>query len=327
MMNNAVTIRNNLQKMQPEFKKALPAHIPAEKFVRTVQTAIMMNPQIEAACQSEGGMQSFLSACTNAAKDGLILDGKEAALVTFRSNSGTRNKPVWEERIQYIPMVAGLLKKARNSGEISSIAAHVVFENDRFTYVLGDNEHIEHVPKFADRGQPVAVYAIARLTDGSIQREVMDREAVMAIASQSKNSFQYDPDKGRNFGEWWRKTVIRRIAKYLPSSSDRDGFAQAVERIDEDFDFTGDSAAPEALQTQEPSPLQPKQRGAGAAAFQRPGSVAEHGDRGPVIDADFTDLSGLPPQEEAGSRAPSPAGVNDGRVNSENPGPLDMDDI
>lgn len=258
------TLRQQLVRMTPEFQKALPGHIPAERFVRTVQTAIQMNPAVaKAATGSKGGMQSLFAACTKAATDGLILDGREAALVTFRQKTPSGN---YEDRIQYLPMVAGLMKKARNSGEISSIAAHVVYENDHFEYVLGDDEKIIHTPMLrGDRGAPIAVYAIVRLKDGSVQREVMDRAAVMRIAAQSKNADQYDPNKGKNFGEWWRKTIIRRISKYLPSSSDRDDFQRAVERIDETFDFDGEAGASET--SPEPRPAT-KRRGAAAAALK-----------------------------------------------------------
>lgn len=257
-----MTLRDRLIQMTPEFKKALPGHIPAEKFVRTVQTAVQMNPQISRACETQGGMQSLLAACTKAATDGLILDNREAALVTFRQKTGDNQ---WEDRVQYIPMVAGLMKKARNSGEISNIAAHVVYANDQFEYVLGDEERIAHAPKMSgDRGPAIAVYAIVKMKDGSVQREVMDKAAVMAIAKQSKNAAQYNPESGPNFGEWWRKTVIRRISKYLPSSSDRDEFMQAVERIDEGFDYEAKDGGPT-----EPAPQQTgKKRGAAAAALK-----------------------------------------------------------
>lgn len=256
-----LTLRDRLTQMTPEFKKALPGHIPAEKFVRTIQTAIQMQPQIQKACQSQGGMQSLFAACTKAATDGLILDGREAALVTFKQKVGDNQ---WEDRVQYLPMVAGIMKKARNSGEISSIAAHVVYANDQFAYVLGDEERIEHTPKFGDRGPAIAVYAIVKLKDGSVQREVMDKAAVMAIAKQSKNAAQYNPETGANFGEWWRKTVIRRISKYLPSSSDRDEFMQAVERIDDGFEYEASNGGP-TEPAQQPTG---KARGAGAAKLK-----------------------------------------------------------
>lgn len=293
-----LTIRDRLNQMTPEFKKALPGHISPEKFVRTVQTAVQMNPQIGKACGTQGGMQSLMGACTKAATDGLILDGREAALVTFRQKVGDNQ---YEDRIQYIPMVAGIMKKARNSGLISSIAAHVVYAHDQFTYVLGDDERIEHAPKFGDRGEAIAVYAIVKLKDGSVQREVMDKAAVMAIARQSKNAKQYDPKDGANFGEWWRKTVIRRISKYLPSSSDRDEFLQAVERIDDGFDYDATDGGPT-----EPAAQPSKKRGAGAAALK-----------------DVTPTQRQPQQEQQPDHDPETGEVYDAQTDDTAPQPGD----
>jgi recombination protein RecT len=245
-----ITLRERIDGAAPEFKKALPGHIPVEKFVRTVQTAITMQPAIAEAANSREGLQSLMTACTKAATDGLILDGREAALVTFKG------------AVQYMPMVAGLMKKARNSGDISSITAEIVYKNDPFSYNPSVDDAPDHRPEwFGDRGEPVGVYAVCRLKDGSTVVEIMSARQVMNIASQSRNAGQYDPRNGKNYGEWWRKTVIRRISKYLPSSSDKDEFMQAVSRVDEEFDYT--DAPTEAV----PNPPV-KKRGAGAAALK-----------------------------------------------------------
>ncbi|MCG8404532.1 MAG: recombinase RecT [Phycisphaerales bacterium] len=106
----------------------------------------------------------------------------------------------------------------------------------------GDGERIEHAPAGVtdNRGPPVAIYAIVKLKDGTVVREVM------SIAGQGQNAYQYDPQKGKNFAEWWRKTAIRRISKYIPRDSDRAGrhFHDAAERIDEDFGFSDGDGAP-----------------------------------------------------------------------------------
>ena len=249
-----LTLRERIENAGPEFKKALPGHIPVEKFIRTVQTALTMNPDLSRAGETREGLQSLMTACTKAATDGLILDGREAALVTFKG------------QVTYMPMVAGLMKKARNSGDISTIDAILVHENDSFSYNPASDDAPDHQPDwFGDRGEVVGVYAVVKLKDGTSQVEVMSRKQVLAIAAQSRNAAQYDPKTGKNFGEWWRKTVIRRISKYLPSSSDKDEFMQAVSRIDDGFDFEATNGGPT-----EPAQTKPtgKTRGAGAAKLR-----------------------------------------------------------
>jgi len=200
-------MRNTLVKMSDDFKAALPPQIPVDKFIRTTLTAIQMQPDL-----LDTDRRSLLGSCMKAAQDGLIPDGREAALVIFRSKEGPKT--------QYMPMVGGILKKMRNSGEMASISANVVYEKDSFTYELGDFEEIRHKPFLGDRGKAIAVYAIARTKDGAIYREVMsvaDVEKVRA-ASRAKDAGPWV--------QWWdemaRKTVIRRIAKRLPSSADLD---------------------------------------------------------------------------------------------------------
>lgn len=215
-MSNAVTIkdiRNDINGMEGQFKLALPPHIPSQKFVRTVLTAIQNNPDL-----LEADRQSVLSSCMKAAQDGLVIDNREASLVVFNSKDGDR----WVKKAQYMPMVAGILKKARNSNTISTIAAHVAYEKDKFFYVLGDEEKIVHEPFMGgDRGKPLAAYAIVKLKDGSVQREVMSLSEIEAIRSRSRSK-----DKGpwvTDWAEMARKTVLRRIAKYIPSSADKEG--------------------------------------------------------------------------------------------------------
>ena len=213
-------MRGTLDKMRPDFQSALPPQIPVEKFIRTTLTAIQMQPDL-----LDTDRRSLLGSCMKAAQDGLIPDGREAALVIFRTKEGPKT--------QYMPMVGGILKKIRNSGELLSISANVVYEKDQFEYELGDYEAIKHKPFLgAERGKAIAVYAVARTKDGGIYREVMSVTEVDKVRQTSRAK-----DSGP-WTQWWdemaRKTVIRRIAKRLPSSADVDA---VFESDDETTDF------------------------------------------------------------------------------------------
>lgn len=205
---NAITpidsFRQTLTRMQGEFSAALPPQIPADRFIRTVLTAVQMNPRFLSADR-----RSLLGSCMKAAQDGLLLDGREAALVPFG------------DALQYMPMIGGILKKVRNSGELATISANVVYQRDSFEYELGDEERIVHKPHLGeDRGKPVAVYAIAKTKDSAIYREVMSVAEVEKVRRASKAA------NGPAWTQWWdemaRKTAIKRLAKRLPSSADLD---------------------------------------------------------------------------------------------------------
>jgi recombination protein RecT len=212
--------RQTLTSMEKEFAVALPPQIPVGKFVRTVVTTVQMNPQL-----LECDRRSLFATAMKAAQDGLLLDGREAAPVVFR----TKNGPM----VQYMPMIGGLLKKLRNSGELLSIAAYTVHEHDSFDYELGDEERIVHKPRLdGDRGRVIAAYAVAKTKDGGIYREVMSLDEIEKVRNVSR---------AKDAGPWasWyeemaRKTVLRRLMKRLPSSTDID---QLVENDNENYDL------------------------------------------------------------------------------------------
>lgn len=240
--NKALTLQTHVANRASEFGKSLPGHISAEKFVRTAQTAIAMTRGIENA-----DPKSLLIACSKAAADGLILDGREAAIVVD-----------YKGEVQYRPMMRGLLKLAYNTGEIKSISVQVVNEADEFEYVLGDDERIHHKINFGmARGKAVAVYAIAKLKDGGVIREVMTVEQINGIRDRSDayKAFVNKKIKSTPWSTDWeemaRKTVFRRVSKWLPSSTDRDmeRVHEAAERIDDDYNFAAEPA-PEPVKRQ-----------------------------------------------------------------------------
>ncbi|WP_454618389.1 recombinase RecT [Bradyrhizobium cenepequi] len=255
-----LTLRDRLNQMTPEFKKALPGHITAERFVRTAQTAIALTRNID----KVKNPQSLLAACTKAATDGLILDGREAALVVD-----------YKGEAQYRPMMRGLLKLAYQSGQIKSLVVEVVRDKDKFTHEpTNAKKPITHkVDHSKDRGEPYAVYAIAELMSGGIVHEVMNIADVNAIRDRSDayRAFKKGDIKSTPWATDWaemaRKTVFRRISKYLPSSTDRDALHQAAERIDEDYTFE-QAAEPQGETPPATQFTAPKKRGGAAALLK-----------------------------------------------------------
>lgn len=206
-------IRHNLETMQPQFAAALPPHVPPARFVRVAMTAVQSNPEL---LQAE--RKTLFAACMRAAQDGLLPDGREGALVIFKG------------KVQWMPMIAGILKKVRQSGELLSIAAHVVHARDEFRYQLGDEERVYHVPYLdGEPGEERLVYAIAKTRDGGVYREIMTVAEIEKVRAVSRAR------DGGPWSAWWgemaKKTVLRRLAKRLPMSTDAD---EVLRREDED---------------------------------------------------------------------------------------------
>lgn len=239
--NPNATFRSQFERMTSEIGAALPPHIPVERFMRVVLTAVNGNPDL-----IDADRRSLFEASMKAAQDGLLPDGRDGALVVYNTkikvSEGGREVDRWIKKVQWMPMISGILKKVRNSGDLLSIAAHVAFENDEFTYSLGDEEKIEHRPAIGkDRGKPLLVYAVAKTKDGGIYRDVMTVEDVEKVRNVSRAK-----DSGP-WKSWWdemaKKTVLRRLSKRLPMSSDLDDL---IRRDDELYDFSGKRAdAPE----------------------------------------------------------------------------------
>ena len=228
---NVQAFNKSLSNMRPEFKKALPPQVTPEKFERVCATAIQNNPKL-----LDADRRTLFGAMTKAAQDGLLPDGRECALVMFG------------KEVQYMPMVAGIMKKVRNSGEITNWSVHVVREGDIFDYDLGDEERITHKPARKDRGEVIGAYSIVTLTGGEKSREYMDTSEIEAVRSRSraKDSGPWKTD----YAEMCKKTVIRRHSKRLPMSTDLDEF------IRRDDELTELEPLP-ATATPVPTPLRP----------------------------------------------------------------------
>ena len=73
--NQALVVKQTLKAMTTEINTALPPHINADRFVRNAYTAITNNPYLLGLDRP-----SLFNAVMKSAQDGLMPDGKEAAL-------------------------------------------------------------------------------------------------------------------------------------------------------------------------------------------------------------------------------------------------------
>jgi recombination protein RecT len=244
-----------LQQKKSEIAKMLPKTLSIERLLKVAQIAATTTPQL-AKCD----VPSLVSAIGQCAQLGLepntVLG--HAYLVPFNTKRKDANgNEKWVNSVQVIIGYKGLIELARRSGQIQSLSAHEVCQNDEFKLVYGLNETLEHTPAYKDRGDVIGFYAIAKFKDGGHVFEFMSTHQINEIKEASQG---YQQAKKYNkqathpwtvyFVEMGRKTVIRRLSKYLPLSiefasavaldaSAASGKEQQVESIDGEFIVTG----------------------------------------------------------------------------------------
>ena len=195
MTKEVATIQNLLPATSP---------ITAEAFITRAVDYCQKNTYLLDKC-GPGAIISQLLVC---AKLGLEPDGVlgSAHLVPYGS------------KCQLIVGYRGYIDLARRTGAIKKIEAHVVRSADHFEYEYGTEEKLIHAPQSTDEDEIIAAYAIATLADGIKQFEVMDIEELLKIKAGSSGAKRADSPWNIHFGEMCRKTVVRRLMKYLPLS-------------------------------------------------------------------------------------------------------------
>lgn len=133
----------------------------------------------------------------------------EGAIVVYRDNDQGGKRIA-----QFQPMVRGLAKLARNSGQVAAIGVDVRHEKDEFEFESGSNPRILHRPHIdGDPGAMLGAYAYVRLTSGELVPLYMSVAEIEKRRKVSK-SWQQSGEKSI-WGSWpeemAKKTVLRRL--------------------------------------------------------------------------------------------------------------------
>lgn len=170
--------------------------------------------------------ESLINAVYNVALTGLTLN----PVLKFAYLLPRKKKVILE------PSYMGLIKILTDAGVVKSIRAYVVRKADLFSYELGTQPFIKHVPSAESGGEIIGAYAIAELAEGGTQFEVMTRQEIDIIMNRSESvkAGSSSPWKS-DYSEMARKTVIRRLYKYLPKTQIRN-FDALVAVENEEYD-------------------------------------------------------------------------------------------
>jgi recombination protein RecT len=225
------TLAQMIERMKPEIARALPKHMNPDRMARIATTVLRQTPAL-GRCTPE----SFLGALMTASQLGLEPGPLGEAYLVPYGNTAT-----------FIPGYRGLVKLAYQSGMVATVSAQVVHEADEFDFAFGLDPFLTHKPALVeDPGKVVAAYAMVRFKDGASNFEVMSVAQVEAIRKRSKAS-----GNGPWVTDWEamaRKTVLKRLSKWMPLSSEfaaaaaQDGVVRTditsdvTEYIDGEFD-------------------------------------------------------------------------------------------
>lgn len=218
-----------------ELERSLPKHVPPERFQRNLANALMTNPK----WMEEHHPSLIWRECSKAASLGLLLDLQLGEAYLVEAYDGKLRRKVLQLRIGY----RGIIKLARQSGEIAKVNARIVYEKDVVDCIFGTEERLVIHPKlFSDRGAVIGVISVVTFTDGTTDFEDMSRAQVLDIRNRSDAWKAFSEGKIRSTpwytdeDEMAKKTVMKRVLKRCPQSPD---MARAI-AIDDGLDEDGE---------------------------------------------------------------------------------------
>lgn len=222
MSQELATITTEIKKLEPRMLQVLDPNTAKRELSFAVQL-VQSSEQLQQCTQV-----SILTAIYNIANIGLSLNPatKEAYLVP-RYNSATRQK---EASLQ--PSYVGLVKLLTDAGTVTQVVCNIVYEGDKIEMDIASG-FVKHFPCLvkANRGAIIGCYAVATLANGSKQLDWMEVDKLNEVRDCSES---WKNDKTRQYSPWYkhweemaRKTVIRRLYKYLPRSG------RNLEKVDE----------------------------------------------------------------------------------------------
>lgn len=214
-------LRLFLEQQKPELQKLLPKNMSMDRFVRIALTECVKNPDL-LRCSPE----SWALAMQKCAATGLYPDSDLGFMWLIpRENSKNRGGSwvkVWEVTAQR--GYQGDIQLARNSGEVASIYAEVVYEKDTYVVRKGLNPTLEHVPyePKSDDDSPGALraaYAVAKLDGGEIVWVNLWKFDVMRHKASSMSTGEKSPWT-KHEASMWKKSAIKELVKWLPKATE-----------------------------------------------------------------------------------------------------------
>lgn len=205
-----------LEAYKGEIARALPRHLNPDNMLRIALTAFRMNPRLNE-CEPSSVFACVVQASQLGLRPNML---GECFFIPFKDHKS--GKTICQLQIGY----QGLLELVRRSGLVDSISVYLVHEKDTYQVRFGTEAGLTHEPYLdGDPGEVKFGYAVARIKGGGLHVEVMTRPEIERIRDRSQNvrtarRYEKETPWDTDFEEMARKTIARRICKWLPKSNE-----------------------------------------------------------------------------------------------------------
>ena len=222
-------VQTVLEGMKLQIAQALPKHLTADRMIHMAATLISKNPKL-----GECTAQSLVGAVMQASILGFkpVDSLGQCYFVPYNANKGTRQSPKWVKEVQFQIGYKGYIDLARRSGQIKTLYAYPVRQGDQFSYELGLNPDIKHVPGATADAQITHVYAVAHYKDGGYNFIVLTRDEVEKLRLRNPHQ-KAAPSQAwaTDYEAMACAKAIKQLAKYMPLSEEMQGAVAADEAI------------------------------------------------------------------------------------------------
>jgi recombination protein RecT len=199
-----------IRRQQDDIAMAAASHVKPSAIIRVTQGALRRDDKLLAAAIANP--QSLLYALLDCARLGHEPDTDDYYLVPFG------------QEVTGIEGYKGIIERMFRAGGVTSVVAQVVRKSDRYAPRGENTPPLHEYDDFAsadERGPMRGAYAYAIFTSGHCSQVIrMGRAEIMEHKAASRGSGRSDSPWQKWEPAMWKKTVLRGLEPYVPTSNE-----------------------------------------------------------------------------------------------------------
>jgi recombination protein RecT len=229
------TIVATIDAQRDKYAGILPSNVKFDDFRNAFLIAVQINPRL-----LEADRQSLWLALQKCASGGLKPDNVEAALVIFgddeEDEDGNRvaSAAKGKKKVVYMPMVWGITKQMRNTGNVASVRAKVIYRGEHVLVTDEDGKETYKHTRTIEAGSDVdetdenvvGAYAVVTYKDGFWDAEFMSRRQISRVQARAKSK---RGPWATHFPQQCMKTALRRLSLRVEKSAENARYFQAIQ--------------------------------------------------------------------------------------------------